>query len=205
MRKQIMVKYILILTLFYLSISCNGQPVQMPNVEKNDFTKIAILSLPFPEDIRDSVAYVYNLDMSVYTCFEFDSISSETKCGSLKGKIMAYYPSWDMMAFFYEHYNDRYCKIRVGNSWKILRNELIYNVCELDSFLCSAEFWPKQNDLFFQDDLETKISPPNVSLLKCKIIKVMGDWIQVQDDKFKAWIKWKDGSYVFPDRIRFDI
>lgn len=205
MKRNMRLNIIFMLTLSYLSISCGGQNIQTQGNGKKTFTQVAILCLPFPESIRDSAVYVYNSDMSIYTCFEYDSISSETRCDRLKEKIVAYYPSWDVMCFFYEGYNDKYCKIRVGEDWKLLRKELVYNVCELDSFLFSAEYWPEQNDSFYQDDLKTRKKAPNASMLKCNITKVMGDWLQVQDGEFKAWIKWKDGSYVFQDRLRFDI
>ena len=41
--------------------------------------------------------------------------------------------------------------------------------------------------------------------LKCKIKEVKGDWIKIQNGEFKAWVKWKNGSTVFQDCLRFDI
>ena len=51
----------------------------------------------------------------------------------------------------------------------------------------------------------TTILHQDLSSLKCKIKKVKNDWFLVGDGNFEAWIRWKNGSYVFQDRIRYEI
>ena len=73
------------------------------------------------------------------------------------------------VVFFYEDFDTEYCRIRVGESWKLIKKKLIYDIHELVPFLCSMEYWAKQTDEFFQEDLKTKIEPSNRHELKCKI------------------------------------
>lgn len=204
--------FVQLIMIVVLCISCNStNNVENIAISQNndsvnvEFSKIAQLQLPFPEDMHDSIASIYNMDYSVFANFEYDTASEEMRCEALKGNVVAYYPSWNMMNFFYEDYDSIYGKIRVGENWKLIKKELIYNVHELNSFLCSLEFWPEPTDLFFQDDFNTKIDVPNASILKCKIKAVKGDWIQVQDGDFKAWTKWKNSSIVYADRLRYEI
>ena len=203
-----MTKYIPLIILAILCMSfkpANGQNTDIHNSDTVEFTKIAQLCVPFPEYMRDSVCSVYNMDFSVYANFEYDTITEETRCEALKGNVFSYHPSWDIIYFFYEDFDTEYCRIRVGESWKLIKKKLIYDIHELVPFLCSMEYWAKQTDEFFQEDLKTKIEPSNRHELKCKIKEVKGDWIEIKNGEFKAWVKWKNGSTVFQDCLRFDI
>ena len=87
-----MTKYIPLIILAILCMSfkpANGQNTNIHNSDTVEFTKIAQLCVPFPEDMRDSVCSVYNMDFSVYANFEYDSITGETRCEALKGNVLS--------------------------------------------------------------------------------------------------------------------
>ena len=143
-----MAKYISLIILAILCMSfkpANGQNTDIHNSDTVEFTKIAQLCVPFPEDMKDSVCYAN---------FEYDTITEETRCEALKGNVFSYHPSWDIIYFFYEDFDTEYCRIRVGESWKLIKKKLIYDIHELVPFLCSMEYWAKQTDEFFQEDLD---------------------------------------------------
>ena len=205
-----MTKNILLIIFSLLCMSLKPTTGQNTDIHNSDtvaveFFRIAQLCVPFPEGLSDSILSVYNLDFSVYANFEYDTISEEIRCEALKGNVFYYYPSWDIIYFFYEDFDTEYCRIRVGESWKLIKKKLIYDIYELVPFLCSMEYWTNQTDEFFQEDLKTKIEPSDIPALKCKIKDVKGDWIKIQNGEFKAWVKWKNGSIVFQDCLRLDI
>ena len=203
--------YTFILVLFFAS--CTFGVNREQNSQKQDsiasdtsivFSKIAVLKIPFPEELNDSV-HILNTDMSVYATFTYDSISEETRCKALEGNVITYAPSWNLIDCFYEDYNAKYGKIRVGDSWKLIRKDVIYDVHNLDSYFSSLEYWPNKSDIFYQEDLHTIIPHKDSSSLKCKIKKVRNDWFLIQDGDFKAWVRWKHGSNVLQDRLRYNI
>lgn len=203
--------YTFILVLFLASCTSGvnrEQNSQKPDPIASDtnivFSKIAVLKIPFPEELNDSV-HILNTDMSVYATFSYDSISEETRCKALEGNVITYAPSWNLIDCFYEDYNAEYGKMRVGDSWKLIRKDVIYDVHNLDSYFSSLEYWPNNTDIFYQEDLHTIIPHKDSSFLKCKIIKVKNDWFLIQDGDFKAWVRWKHGSKVLQDRLRYDI
>ena len=109
------------------------------------------------------------------------------------------------MDCFYEDDNAEYGKIRVGDSWELIRKDAIYEVHNLDSYFSSLEYCPNDTDVFYKEDFMTTIPHQDPSSMKCKIKKVKNDWFLVGDGNFEAWIRWKNGSYVFQDRIRYEI
>jgi hypothetical protein len=169
------------------------------------FTNVAVLQLPFSEELRDSAVHIFNTDMSVYATFEYDSVSEETRCKALDGQIITYAPSWNLMDCFYENYNAEYGKIRVGDSWKLIRKDAIYEVHDLDSYFSSLEYCPNDIDVFYKEDFVTTIPHQDPSSLKCKIKKVKNDWFLVGDGDFEAWVRWKKGSHVLQNRLRYEI
>lgn len=203
-------KQLSIIVLFILLfVSCSSR-VNRDNISQEQdttivFTKVAVLQLPFPEELRDSVVHIFNADMSVYATFEYDSVSEETRCKALDGQIITYAPSWNLMDCFYEDYNAEYGKIRVGDSWKLIRKDAIYEVHDLNSYFSSLEYWPNKSDVFYREDLLTTIPHQDPSSMKCKIKKVKNGWFLVGDGDFEAWVRWKNGSHVLQDRIRYEI
>ena len=203
--------YTFILVLFLAS--CSSGVNREHNSQKQDsiasdtnvvFSKVAVLKIPFPEELNDSV-HIFNTDMSVYATFSYDRISEETRCKALEGKVITYAPSWNLIDCFYEDYDAEYGKIRIGDSWKLIRKEAIYDVHSLDSYFSSLEYYPEKSDVFYQEDLHTIIPHKDPSSLKCKVMKVKNDWFLIQDGDFKAWVRWKHGSKVLQDRLRYDI
>lgn len=203
--------YTFILVLFL--VSCSSGVNREHNSQKQDsiasdtnivFSKVAVLKIPFPEELNEKVR-IFNTDMSVYATFSYDSISEETRCKALEGNVITYAPSWNQIDCFYEDYNAEYGKIRVGDSWKLIRKEAIYDVHSLDSYFSSLEYCPNKSDVFYQEDLHTIIPHKDPSSLKCKVMKVKNDWFLIQDGDFKAWVRWKHGSKVLQDRLRYDI
>ena len=78
-------KQLSIIVLFILLFASCSSGVNRDNVtQKQDttivFSKVAVLQLPFPEELRDSVVHIFNTDMSVFATFEYDSVSEETRC-----------------------------------------------------------------------------------------------------------------------------
>ena len=203
--------YTFIIVLFFASCtSCVNREHNSPKQDSiaSDtnivFSKVAVLKIPFPEELKDTV-HIFNIDMSVYATFSYDSISEETRCKALEGNVITYAPSWNLIDCFYEDYDAEYGRIRVGDSWKFIRKDAIYDVYNLDSYFSSLEYWPNKSDVFYQEDLHTIIPHKDPSSLKCKIIKVKNDWFLIQDRDFKAWVRWKHGSNVLQDRLRYEI
>lgn len=79
-----MIKHLHFLLLILLFASCSSG-VNRDNVSQEQdttivFSKVAVLQLSFPEELRDSVVHIFNTDMSVFATFEYDSVSEETRC-----------------------------------------------------------------------------------------------------------------------------
>ena len=93
----------------------------------------------------------------------------------------------------------------VGNTWKLIEKQYIYRIEEMQSFMKSSSYIPHAGDTLYSKNLKTIIRKVDDSETEYNIKKVKGDWIEIESKGKSYWFKWKEGSYVLPDRLRYDI
>lgn len=126
----------------------------------------------------------------------------ETTCDSMKNKIIAYYPEWELMVCFYKDFNEKYCCLLIGDKWKLVDKKIIYGIYDTDSFLKKLCYVPGKSDYFFGNDFKKLDKVPSGEY---KILKHKGDWIYIKSSNCKGWVRWKDNFNVLPNRLLFDL